>query len=307
MERRGIEIRHGERLTRGREWGRAWLAGGPGVMWVVVFLLVPLAGVLAMAFATRGEYGQVEWRWTWENFGRLAGFGPFGFEPLYPLILARSLGLAAATVILCLMVSVPVTLYLAGLPERWRSLGLMALVIPFWTNLLIRTYAWQILLSAHAWPARLAAALGLIGEGEALYPGTWAVLVGLTCDYLPFLALPLYASVEKIDWTLAEAASDLGANGWRTFRHALLPQMWPGMAAGSTLVFIAATGQFVIPDLLGGARTVLLGNAIQQQFGPSRDWPFGSAIACLTLVWVMMGLWVFARIRREDGEERRGI
>ena len=168
-------------------------------------------------------------------------------------------------------------------------------------SFLIRTYAWQIIFSGSGWLSRAAAGLGLIQSGEALYPGTFAVFVVLTCDFLPVLALPLYASVEKIDWTLAEAASDLGADGLRVFRHALLPQVRPGLMAGSILVFIAATGQFAIPDLMGGAKTVLIGNAIQQQFGFSRDWPFGSALACLAMGIVMVGLWLFARTAGEEG------
>lgn len=297
---RKIEVRFGEPLTPAREWMRAAITSGPGIAWVSLFLLVPLLAIVAIAFVSRGDYGQIEWRFTLDNFKRFLGFGPFGFEPLYPVIVLRSLGVAAATTALCLLASLPLTFFIARLPRRARELALMGVVIPFWTNLLIRTYAWQIVLSATGWPSRVAVALGMIPAGEALYPGTFAVFVGLVCDYLPFLALPLYASVEKIDWSLAEAASDLGADGWRVFRHALLPQIAPGMFAGSVLVFIAATGQFVIPDLLGGAKTVLLGNAIQQQFGFSRDWPFGSAIACLAMALVMAGLWVLSRVGGVD-------
>jgi spermidine/putrescine transport system permease protein len=157
-------------------------------------------------------------------------------------------------------------------------------VIPFWTNLLIRTYAWQILLAAQSPLSSAAAALGFIGRGEALYPGQFAVVIAMFCDYLPFMVLPVYASAEKIDWTLAEAAADLGANPWQAFWHAIVPQLLPGISAGALLVFLPATGQFVIPDLLGGARTVLLGNAIQQQFGQSRDWPFGAALSTAALL-----------------------
>jgi spermidine/putrescine transport system permease protein len=125
----------------------------------------------------------------------------------------------------------------------------------------------------------------------------------MLCAYLPFLALPLYTAVEKIDWSIAEAAADLGADRLRVFRHAILPQILPGMVAGVILVFVPATGQFVVPDLLGGAKTVMLGNAIQQQFGPSRDWPFGSAIACVGMVVVMLGLWLQTRAAAVKGEE----
>jgi len=288
--------------------GHSWLApaltAGPGLAWVAFFLFIPLLGIVGLAFASRGDAGEVVREFTFDNFKRFAGFGVFGFEPLYPRILLRSLAMAAATTTLCSLAAIPLTFFIASLRGRLRQTALMLLVIPFWTNLLIRTYAWQMLLDADGWLARAAAALGFIPDGAALHPSLFAVLVGMTCDFLPFLALPLYASVEKIDWTLAEAANDLGANGWNTFRHALLPQITPGLAAGAILVFIAATGQFVIPDLLGGAKTTLLGNAIQQQFGSSRDWPFGAAIACVGMVLVMAGLWLFRRTAGDDGRDR---
>lgn len=272
--------------------------------WVTAFLFVPLLGIAVIAFVSRGDYGEIVWDFTLDNFKRFLGFGLFGFEPLYPKIILRSLVMAACTTALCVLAALPLTFFVAGLPSRARQFALMLIVIPFWTNLLIRTYAWQILFSADGGLARLAAFVGLVPDGSALYPGHFAVFVGMTCDFLPFLALPLYASVEKIDWTLAEAASDLGADGWGVFRHALLPQISPGLFAGAILVFIGATGQFVVPDLLGGSKTVLLGNAIQQQFGLSRDWPFGSAIACLAVLLVMGGLWLFRRVAGDEGRDR---
>jgi spermidine/putrescine transport system permease protein len=271
-------------------------------LWVAIFLLLPLLGIVAISFAGRGDYGDVQGRFTLENFRRFLGFGALGFDPLYPTIIARTLAMAGGTTLVCVLASLPLAFFIAALPARLKRLGLMLVVIPFWTNLLIRTYAWQILFSSSGWFARAAAGLGLIQPGDSLYPGSLAVFVVLACDFLPMLTLPLYASVEKIDWTLAEAARDLGANSPRVFWHALLPQVRPGLVAGSILVFIAATGQFAIPDLMGGARTVLIGNVIQQQFGFSRDWPFGSAIACLTMTLVLVGLWVFAR---NAGETRR--
>ena len=132
----------------------------------------------------------------------------------------------------------------------------------------------------------------------ALYPGWPAVMLAMVCDYLPFMVLPLYASVEKVDWSLTEAAEDLGASPLRAFWHAVMPQIRPGILAGSVLVFLPATGQFVIPDLLGGAKVALLGNAVQQQFGVSRDWPFGSAIAVAALLVMLAGLWLHTRVTR---------
>jgi spermidine/putrescine transport system permease protein len=296
-------VRFGESLTERQELRRAALTSGPGVAWIVIFLLLPLLAIVAMSFLGRGAYGQVQWSFTLSNFKRLAGFGAFGFDPLYLRVMLRSLWLALGTVALCAAASFPLAFFIAGLPRQPKQVALMLVVIPFWTNLLVRTYAWQIVLSGRGWLARAAGVLGLIGPGEALFPSAFAVFIGMTCDYLPFMVLPLYASVEKIDWTIAEAASDLGASPRQVFRHALLPQVMPGFVAGAILVFVPATGQFVIPDLLGGAKTVLLGNAIQQQFGSSRDWPFGSAIACVSMVLVLAGLWLYARVAGEQGRQ----
>jgi spermidine/putrescine transport system permease protein len=264
--------------------GAAWFTVGPGLGWLGLFLVLPLAGVLAVSFLTRGDYGGFGPPATLANYARLAGHGELGFDPLYPRILGRSLALGAGTTALCLVLALPLAFWIAGLPARWRPVALTLVIIPFWTNLLIRTYAWQLLLAPGGALADAAAALGLVAPGAGLHPGLCAVAVGMVCDYLPFFVLPLYASVEKVDWALAEAAADLGADGWRVFRHAVWPQITPGLRAGAALVFLPATGQFVIPDLLGGARTTMLGNAVQQQFTQSRDWPFGAAIAGATLV-----------------------
>lgn len=296
------KVRFGEQLTLRRELIRSALICGPGVIWVTVFLLIPLVGILVLSFASCGVYGEVVWEFSFENVKCLLGFGVFEFDPLlYLKIFLRSLLMAAGTVLFCLCAALPLTFFIAGLPRRSKQLGLMLLIIPFWTNMLIRTYAWQILFSGTGWLAKVAATLRIIEPGEALFPSLLAVFVGLTCDFLPFLALPLYASVEKIDWTIVDAARDLGGNGWHVFRYALLPQIKPGLLAGTLLVFVPATGQFVIPDLLGGGKTFLLGNAINQQFMLSRDYPLGSTIACLGMMIVMIGLWLFARAVGEEG------
>ncbi|MBN8248085.1 MAG: ABC transporter permease [Verrucomicrobia bacterium] len=265
----------------------AWITAGPALAWLLVFLGFPLLLIAAASGLTRGDYGDFGLPVTGENYARLAGWTELGFDPLYPRILARSVVMGAATTLLCLVLGTPLAFCIARLPGRWRSLVLTLVIVPFWTNLLIRTYGWQMLLAPGAPLSRAAAALGFIAPGDGLYPGWLAVGLGMVCDFLPFLVLPLYASVEKLDWTLAEAAADLGAPPVRVFWHAILPQIRPGLAAGAALVFLPATGQFVVPDLLGGARTLMLGNAIQQQFGASRDWPFGAAMACVTLALMM--------------------
>src|ERR1051325_730005 len=268
------------------------------VLWLVFFFVAPLLGVVWVSFLSRGAYGELEFPLTLENYKRVAGFGLLGFDPLYPTILGRSILIAAATAVLCVVCSLPVAFFIAGLSRRGKIIGLTLLVIPFWTNLLVRTYAWQILLGPQGWITQIAAALHLIKADQALYPSNVAVMICLVCDYLPFAALPIYASVERMNWELVEAARDLGAGAWQTFRHGILPQIRPGLLAGAPWVCLPATGQFVIPDLLGGAKTVLLGNLLQQQFGASRDWPFGAAIATVTIAIVFLGLWIQARFMR---------
>jgi spermidine/putrescine transport system permease protein len=299
-DRKG-EVRFGEHLTRGGEVLRSGMTSGPGIFWVTFFLLIPLAWIGVISFLTRGENGGFSTPWTFENYTRFAGWGFFGYDLLYPQIILRSLVLGAGTAVLCMVTALPLAFFIAGLPARWKNLALTLVLIPFWTNLLIRTYAWQILLAPDGWVTQLFVLLHLAKQGDLLYPSTTAVYIGMICDYLPFLVLPLYSSVEKIDWSIAEAASDLGADAPRVFWHAILPQVTPGLVAGIILVFIPATGQFVIPDLLGGAKVQMLGNVIQQQFGPSRDWPFGSAISFIGMAVVLLGLWGYARAAGDKG------
>lgn len=271
---------------------RGWLSTiGIPTGWMVFFFVAPLAGIFWVSFLSRGDYGELQFPLTFENYRRVVGFGLLGFDPLYPAILGRSLLLAALTAVFCVMCALPIAFWIAGLPGRWKTAGLTLVVIPFWTNLLVRTYAWQIMLGPEGWVTRALDGLHLVAAGESLYPSWAAVLVCLVCDYLPFSVLPIYAAVERLNWELPEAARDLGANAGQVFRHGIFPQIKLGVYAAAALVFLPATGQFVIPDLLGGAKTALLGNLLQQQFGGSRDWPFGAAIATVSMVIVLAGVW----------------
>lgn len=288
-------------MNQGGTKSGAWLVSVlPGVAWEVLFLGAPFVGILVMGFMTRGELGGVERPFTLENFKLLAGFGPFGFEALYPTILLRTVLLALVTAVVCAGAALPMVFFIAALSQGKRSVALMLLTIPVWTNLLVRTYAWQVLLGPESWLTRAAAVVGFVGSGEGLYPGVGAVLVCLVCDFLPFAALPLYASVEKMNWAMVEAARDLGAGRWNVWRHGMYPQIKPGLWAGVIFVFLPALGQFVIPDLLGGAKTVLVGNVLQQQFGPSRDWPFGAAIATVTILVLALTVAVYSRQAKEE-------
>src|SRR5467141_3452702 len=196
-----VEIQFGERLTPRAHFLRSALTSGPALLWLTVFFLAPLLAVLFISFLTRGVYGELQWPLTLENYKRLIGFGPFGFDSLYPLILLRSLALGALTTGLCVLTGFPLAFFIATLPARFKTAALTLVVIPFWTNLLIRTYAWQILLAPDGWLSRLAVMLGVVPPETPLYPGLFAVALGMLCDFLPFTVLPLYASMEKLDWS----------------------------------------------------------------------------------------------------------
>jgi spermidine/putrescine transport system permease protein len=295
------EMVGGEELTRTGHIVRSLFTSGPGILWVSLFLLVPLLAVGVISFMTRGQYGVISLPWTLDHYLRFLGYGAFGFNPLYPQIVLRSVVLGVGTTVLCIIAAFPLAFFIAAMPDKYKGMALTLAVIPFWTNLLIRTYAWQLLLAPDSWITQAAVFLGLAKAGAPLYPGAFAVFIGMVSAYLPFLILPLYTAVEKIDWSLAEAASDLGANRVNVFIHAILPQIIPGLAAGVVLVLIPAIGQYVVPDLLGGAKTVMLGNAIQQQFVASNNWPFGSAIAFLGMGTVLLGLWIYTRYANQKG------
>ncbi len=263
----------------------------PGFFWICFFLALPCLALILVSFCQRGAYGGIEFSFTTENYSRLAGFGGFfGWTSDYLLILGRSILTAAITTFLCILMSYPIAFFIASKNGSSRYLWLTLLIVPFWTNLVIRTYAWFLVLAPEMPPAKLAAWLGLIEPGYALYPSTFAVYIGMVSTFLPFMALPLYASVEAMDWSLVQAAEDLYSRRVRIFRYAILPQTYPGLSIGIVLTFIPCLGMFVVPDMLGGAKYMLMGNLIQQQFGVSRDWPFGAAISLFLMVITLIAM-----------------
>ena len=274
------------------------LLGAP-VLWLTAMVLAPFLIMAALAFARRTAYGDVAWQFTFENFRRLLGFGILQWSADYVLILLRSLWVAVLTTVLSLLLAYPLSFYIATRTGSLRYLLLTLTVIPSCTNLVIRTYGWMLVLGPQMIPARLAQAMGLLRPDAALYPRPLAVCIGMVSSFLPFAVLPLYANVERLDWSLVEAARDLYASRWRVFRHAILPQTLPGLSAAVVLTFIPAMGSFVVPDLLGGAKYMLVGNLVQQQFGPSRDLPFGSAVSLTVLVLSLAGLFLFRRSGKE--------
>ncbi|MFO7496770.1 MAG: ABC transporter permease [Desulfobacterales bacterium] len=292
-------IWYGELTTRRSLLQRGALFLIPGMLWLVVFIVLPGLVLVGVSLATRGSYGQLEWQFTLENYKRLAGFSLFGWTADYLMILWRSVVVAFFTTLISVILSYPLCFFIAARPARSRYLWLTLVIIPFWTNMVIRTYAWFLILAPELPFARLAAYLGFIAEGAPLYPNAFAVYIGMVSMFLPFVALPLYASVERLDWSLVEAANDLYAGRTRVFTQAILPQTLPGLSVGVVLTFVPAMGMFVVPDLLGGAKYMLVGNLIQQQFGTSRDWPFGAAVSMALMVLTMISLQFYRRRSKE--------
>ncbi len=254
---------------------------GPTTLYLVLFFVAPLLIVLVYSFLTRGAYGQLIWQFTLQNYVRVV-------DPLYMGILWRSTVMAAANTLLCLLFSYPFAYAIARTEnERKRNLLLILVMVPFWTNFLVRTYAWRVILGADGPLNGLLLGLGIIREPLPLIFNNGAVMVGLVYGYMPFMVLPLYAAIERLDFSLVEAAHDLYADGRAAFLQVILPLSMPGIVAGSILVFIPSLGAFVTPDLLGGSKTVMIGNLIQSQFLTARDWPFGSAFSMLLMLVVL--------------------
>jgi spermidine/putrescine transport system permease protein len=260
-----------------------WAVSGPPLLYLVVFFAVPTLIMALASFRTPGEFGGLAplvdeagaIDLNAESYRRLFA------EPVYAEVFLKSVWYAVATTLLCLVLAYPLATLIARSPKRYRDLLLLLVILPFWSNFLIRIYAWMIILGPQAALARsLNGLLGALGfEPVSLLFSGFAVLVCLVYVHLPFMVLPLYANLEKHDRALLDAAQDLGANAWNRFWRITFPLSLPGVYAGAALVFIPALGIFAIPDVLGGPEDTLIGNLIKQQFLESRDWPFGSVLS----------------------------
>jgi len=272
----------------------------PCIFWIGFFFVLPLLLVAAYSFLERGLYGGVRWVFTWDNYLRF-------LDPLYLKILIRSFRISLLTTALLLAIGYPMAYWIAGLGRRWRNICIFLVIMPFWTSDLIRSYAWMLILRDTGLINGLLKALHLIQDPVSLLYTDGAILLGLCYVYLPFMVLPLYASIERMDRSLLEAAADLGASPFWQFAKVTVPMTKSGILAGSLLVFIPSVGAFVVPDLLGGAKVMMIGNLIQLQFGPSRDWPFGSAASFILMAMVLAAVFLYLRFSggREALEEAR--
>lgn len=265
----------------------------PARLWIALFFATPLAIVCAYSFLTRGDYGGVEQPWTLENFSRL-------IDPLYLGVLWRSLWIAALATALCALLGFPLALFISR-AGRSKNLWLQLVLLPFWTSFLVRTYAWIFLLRDTGLINTLLIRLHAIASPLPLLYNDGAVLLGLVYNFLPFFVLPMYATLERLDPALLEAAADLGARPFAALRRVVIPVSMPGFVAGAVLVFIPCVGAYLTPDLLGGGKTVMLGNLVQNQFTSARDWPFGSAASLILMLGsaILLSLLMRSRVARE--------
>ena len=286
------------KLVRRRSFANLMLIG-PAALAIIIFMVVPLAMMAWISIQARSYGGGVHWgeltgeAWLRFLFEReLDDSLTISFN--YLSIIARSVWLSLITTVLSLAVGFPTAFFMATRGRRWRTLLVFMVTLPFWTNLLVRNYAWILILRDHGTINGLLLSLGIIDQPLPLLHNQFAVAVGLTYSFLPFMVLPIYSSLEKIDLRLVEAAFDLYADRWRVLRKIIVPLAVPGIVAGSILVFIPSLGSYVTPELLGGGKTLMVGNLIGHQFGAARNWPFGAALGLFLLALVLLAMTLYA-------------
>ena len=286
-----VEVPPGQRQSRTRSL-IALLT--PGVLWLALFFVLPLLIVVVYSFATNGPTGGVVWKFSLDAYRVLWG------KDLFYNAYIRSLVIGVQSTVICALIGYPLALHMVLAPPARRNVLLFLILIPFWTNFLVRTYAWMLLLSNNGLINSLLVTLGF--AKQLLYPSEGAVLVGLVYGNLPFMVLPLYASLARFDFTLMEAGSDLGATVVQRFLRIMLPLTAPGLVAGSVLVFIPTVGQFVVSDLLGGAKVDMLGNLLQRLFTKSNppNWPLGSALALVFMALLTVMVVIYFRTTTEE-------
>jgi spermidine/putrescine transport system permease protein len=291
--------------TPARDRFQLGLLLGPATIFLAVFFLVPLGIMVVTSLLAPGLYGGVEWEFYPDNFGRIFGFADPAFEvfdPVYLEIFMRSLRIAALTVAATLLVCYPAAFCISMMPGRWKSFCLFLIALPFFTSLIVRLFVWVLILRQSGPINGILMTLGVIDRPLDLIYTEGAIILGMVYIFIPFMFMPIYASVEKLDWSLVRASQDLGAGPVRTFLRVTLPLTAPGIIGGSVIVFIPALGNFIVPAILGGAKVMMLGNLIEQQFLSARNWPFGAALAMMVLgvmLIAMMGF-VFVSGRRRN-------
>ncbi len=277
-------LEHQAERARSRQ---GFLLGLPAIVYLVVFFVIPLGIVIAYSFATRTRSGRTEMTgWNLDAYHRLT-------EDIVRTVAWRSLWIAVLTTVLCLLLAYPLAFFISTRRPAIRNAMLVAVMIPFWSNFLIRTYAWRVLLDSDGLFTRIVEGAGL-GDGRILFTNK-AIILGLVYGYLPFMVLPLYAAIERIDWNLVEGARDLYASGWQAFRRVVWPLSRPGVVAGSILVFVPSFGAYVTPAILGGNKQGLMGSYIVDQFMDARNGPLGASLSVVVLGVMLICTLVYFR------------
>ena len=271
----------------------AWLVLAPLLAWLVLFVVAPTVMLVAVSFAERDPLGRIVWTFTTDNYAR-------AFDWLWLKVLLVSVWYAFLTTVVCMAVGYPVAYTIGRAPPRWRSLLLMLVMVPFWTSFLIRTYAWITILSKEGLVNSLLLNAGIISQPVALLYTPFAIVLGLVYNFLPFMILPIYTSVEKLDNAMIEAAYDLGAGPLRAFSQVIIPLTRPGIAAGAMLVFVPSIAMFAITTLMGGGTNPTIGEVIFKQFTSGRNQPFGAALGTLLLLIFILALWLTRKQREEN-------
>ncbi|HDY7922699.1 TPA: spermidine/putrescine ABC transporter permease PotB [Vibrio vulnificus] len=258
------------------------------VGWLVLFVLIPNLMIIGTSFLTRDEANLIEMTFTLDNYARL-------LDPLYVKVLLHSFYMAIVATLICLVVGYPFAYIVAKMPHKWRPIMLFLVIVPFWTNSLIRTYGLKVVLGTQGVLNKALLSVGLIDTPIRIMFTETAVMIGLVYILLPFMILPLYSAIEKLDDTYIEAAKDLGANKFQTLTKVILPLTMPGIIGGCLLVLLPALGMFYISDLLGGAKNLLIGNVIKSQVLNARDWPFGAATSIALTIAMAIMLYAYYR------------
>ncbi|MDO4710683.1 MAG: ABC transporter permease [Peptostreptococcaceae bacterium] len=266
----------------------------PYIVWAVVFTVIPLLIIVVYSFAKRDPFGNIVYEFTLENYKNF-------FTPIYLNVLWRSIKLSLYSTMICLLIGYPMAFIIARAKGMKQNLMVLLFIVPLWTNFLLRTYAWMGLLREQGIINEVLMKLGIISEPLHLLYTNSAVILGMVYNFLPFMVLPIYSVLVKMDKSLIEAARDLGANEIRVFRSVIFPLSFPGVATGIVMVFMPAVSTFVISDLLGGGQTILLGNLIQNQFIAARNWQFGSAVSVLMMIMLIVSMTYFAKHSSKDG------
>lgn len=273
----------------------------PGIGWLTTLMIIPCIIIFIYAFFERGVYGGVEYNFNLENFQRV-------WESIYLSIFLTSAKIAGLAALIAVLIGYPAAYAITRAPAHRQTRYLILVMLPFWSNYLIRTYAWIVLLNREGLINRGLGAIGLIDEPLNILYNQFAIVTGLVYNYLPFVILAIYSSIQQLDPAMQEASEDLGAPAWKTFLRITLPLTIPGVAAGAVFVFVLSIGNFITPDLLGGGRILMVGNLIYDQFLSARDWPFGAALS-MVLILLMTGL-LFCqalasnRAQRQDGHQK---